>query len=306
MKLALVIMAAGMGRRFGGLKQVEGVGPRGELIMDYSVYDAIRAGFDKVTFVIRKEHENIFDEKINNGIKRHIETEYAFQDADGPSSGFSQPPGREKPWGTAHAVLCCENAVKTPFAVINADDFYGASSFAILADELKKNGRFQGDAKRFCMLGFEPEKTVSAFGHVARGVCDIDENGYLKKIVERPMVKRFDNGVKYSDDGETWRHLPKDVVVSMNMWGFGPRIFPELRGMFDSFLAKMKNPAVDEFFLPSAVSEMMDNGRAVVKVLRSLERWWGVTYKEDAPAVKNAIKELVANGIYPERLWKTV
>jgi len=304
MKPTLVVMAAGIGSRYGGLKQIDPVGPNGEMIIDYSIYDAIKAGFGKVIFVIKKDMEEAFREKIGNRIDKVVETAYVFQEINDVVPGFQVPKGRVKPWGTAHAVLSCRNVVDTPFAVINADDFYGASTFKVLHDYLV-NIPEHGDLYQYCMVGFVLENTLTENGHVARGVCSVDENGYLKEIHERTKIMKFGDIAKYTEDDENWIAIPQGSIVSMNTWGFTPSLFYELEARFPKFLEDNKeNLLKAEYFLPSVIGSLIDEGKAQVKVLKSAERWYGVTYKEDKPIVKQALNQLMQQGSYPERLWE--
>ena len=300
---ALIVMAAGIGSRYGGLKQIDQVGPSGEKILDYSVYDARRAGFDRVVFVIRKEIEADFREHIGRTIEAQMDTAYVHQELDRLPPGFSVPEGRAKPWGTAHAVAVCREAVRTPFAVINADDFYGASSFRLLSDYLGA-AEDRAGVHDFCLVGYVLANTLSEHGHVARGVCEATEDGFLRAIEERTRIQRFGDAVRYSeDDGRTWTDLPAESLVSMNMWGFTPGLFGELETGFTAFLEERGSDLKAEFFLPDIVGRLIDEGRARAKILPSGERWFGVTYQEDRPTVERAVRGLVARGVYPERLW---
>lgn len=299
----LVVMAAGMGSRYGGLKQIDPVGPNGEIIIDYSIYDALKAGFDKVVFVIKKENEEIFRGKVGKRIEKVVSTDYAYQSIDDVPAGFDVPDSRVKPWGTAHAVMSCRNIVHTPFAVINADDFYGASTFQSLHDYLL-HAQDSGEAYDYCMVGFILENTLTEHGHVARGVCMIDEQGYLQEINERTKIKKFGNVTKYSEDDEHWIEIPKGSIVSMNTWGFTPSILKEIEERFPAFLTSAKeNISSAEYFLPSVVDSLISEQKARVKVIESREKWYGVTYREDKPAIKKAIKRLVEQGVYPDVLF---
>lgn len=302
-KPTLVIMAAGMGSRYGGLKQIDPVGPGGEIIMDYSIHDAVKAGFDKVVFIIKKEMEDIFRSTVGQRIDRVVKTAYVFQSIEDLPEGFSVPEGRTKPWGTGHAVLSCRNAVDTPFAVINADDFYGQSSFQMIHDYLT-DMKDTGSIYQYCMVGFKLENTLTENGHVARGVCTLDSGGYLKEIHERTKIQKFGDETKYTKDDREWILIPEGSIVSMNIWGFTPSIFKELETGFPKFLNdKRDNILKAEYFLPSVVDGLISNGKAKVKVLSSKERWYGVTYQEDKPHVKQAILDMLKSGIYPENLW---
>ena len=299
-KPALVIMAAGMGSRYGGLKQIDPIGPNGEIIMDYSIYDALKAGFGKVVFIIKKEIEEAFREAIGSKIEKKVDTTYVFQDIDDLPEGFKRPQDRVKPWGTGHAVLSCRDHVDTPFAVINADDFYGRNSFQVLCDYLKDIDDVK--SYNYAMVGFILNNTLTEHGHVSRGVCQVNDQGYLEEIQERTKIQRFSDGVKYQENDE-WITIPEDSIVSMNMWGFTPSIFHELEAGFVRFLENNKdNIDKAEFFLPNLVGDLVRENKAKVKVLSSRERWYGVTYREDKPVVKKAIEEMIKQGIYPEKL----
>jgi hypothetical protein len=305
---ALIIMAAGIGSRYGGLKQVDPVGPNGEIVIDYSIYDALRAGFGKIIFLIRKEIEEIFHEKVGQAIDQRIETAYVLQDLDNVPAGFSVPPGRVKPWGTAHAVLCCKDAVDRPFAVVNADDFYGLGAYQVLANHLRQTGDpAGGPASRpsdYSMVGYVLRNALSDHGSVARGVCTITPDGYLDSVHERTRIEKFGEAVKYSENGVDWVDIPADSTVSMNTWGFTPSIFAELQARFPAFLERNAvNLLKAEFFLPDVVNELLVEGRVRVKVLPTGEKWFGVTYPQDRPIVQQAIRERIQQGVYPEKLW---
>ena len=283
----LVVMAAGMGSRFGGLKQVEPIGPKGEAILDFSVYDAKKAGFDKVVFIIKQEIEKEFKELVGSRIEKQIKVEYAFQETYKLPDGFTCPEDRTKPWGTAHAVYCARDKVNTPFAVINADDYYGASAFKQIYEHLKKG------QDSYCMVGFRLANTLTENGSVSRGVCTI-ENGKLKQIVERTKII----DCKYTEDGENWIELPSDTVVSMNMWGFNPDVFDYIDRDLKAFLKEKINVPKVEFYLPTVVSNLISSGEKGVDVLIAEDKWYGVTYKEDKNSVVKAINEKIANGEY--------
>ncbi len=305
-KPTLVIMAAGMGSRYGGLKQIDPVGPNGEIIMDYSIYDALKAGFGKIVFVIKEDFQEVFKERIGDRIEKLVDTSYVFQKIDDIPYGVQVPEGRVKPWGTGHAVLSCRNAVDTPFAVINADDFYGASTFRLLNDYLTSGADTQG-MYRYSMAGFILENTLSDHGHVARGVCNVDSEGYLQEIHERTNIQKFGEKAKYSDDGQNWVEIPKNSIVSMNTWGFTPSIFEELEARFNAFFNdNSSNLLKAEYFLPEVVDSLISEKKARVKVLPSKDRWYGVTYQEDKPLVKNAISNFIEQGVYPEKLWEGI
>lgn len=297
----LVVMAAGMGSRYGGLKQIDPVGPSGEIIIDYSIYDAVKAGFEKVIFIIRKDIEADFRECVGNRFAGIVDVDYAFQELDMLPEGIEVPEGRVKPWGTGHAVLCAKDVISAPFAVINADDFYGANSFQAIADYLR--GAEDGDKYDYSMVGFILANTISEHGHVARGCCDV-KDGKLASIVERTKIQLFDDGIKYSeDDGETWVDISPETVVSMNMWGFTPSFLDELGERFAKYVKANIENLKAEFFIPLAVDQLMSEGKADVSVLPCSSKWLGVTYREDKPTVEAAIKQLVSQGDYPEKLW---
>jgi dTDP-glucose pyrophosphorylase len=283
----LVVMAAGMGSRFGGLKQVEPVGPNGEAILDFSVYDAKKAGFNKVVFIIKEAIEKEFKELVGKRIEKLIDVEYAFQETYKLPDGFVCPAEREKPWGTAHAVYCAKDKVNTPFAVINADDYYGADAFKKIYEHLKKQ------SEDYCMVGFRLANTLTENGSVSRGVCTV-ENGELKGIVERTKII----DCKYTEDDQNWIPLSPDTVVSMNMWGFGADVFNYIDRDLKEFLEEKINVPKSEFYLPSVVAKLIETGEKAVKVLVAEDKWYGVTYKEDKEMVVNAIGKMVADGLY--------
>ncbi len=303
-KPVLVIMVAGMGSRYGGLKQMDPVDENGHIIMDFSIYDAIRAGFEKVVFIIKKENEALFKECVGDRVAKKMQVEYVFQDLHNLPEGYIVPEGREKPWGTGHAVLSCLSAVDGPFAVINADDYYGREAFQIIYDFLTTH---QDDEKyQYTMVGYYLKNTLTENGHVARGVCIADEEGKLTGITERTRIEKHADGPAYTeDDGETWTKLPEDTIVSMNMWGFTSGILQELNNRFARFLEEnlRKNPLKCEYFLPFVVDELLKENKAEVTVLKSPDRWYGVTYKEDKPVVVEAIKNMRSAGLYPQGNW---
>jgi len=303
-KTALVIMAAGMGSRYGGLKQIDPVGPNGELIIDYSIYDALSSGFSKVVFIIKEEIEKDFKEIIGRRVEGLVETSYVYQKIDDLPKGLMIPEGRVKPWGTGHAVLSCRDAVDTPFAVINSDDFYGKTSFQVLNNYLCTMEANKGSYE-YSMVGFKLENTLTDNGHVARGICTVDSDGYLKEIHERTKIKKFGNSASYTLDDINWVEIPYGATVSMNTWGFDPSIFKELEAQFPVFLERDNDNLLKaEYFLPEVVDNLISSNKAKVKVLSSNERWYGVTYKEDKPLVKEAIYKMIEQGIYPEDLWR--
>ena len=295
----LVIMAAGMGSRYGGLKQIDKVDEEGHIIIDYSIYDAIKAGFRDITFIIKKEIEKDFREVMDAHLEgKNINVKYVFQEIDKLPAGYKVPESRRKPWGTAHALLCCLGTVDAPFAVINADDYYGAHAFEKIYDFLKNTN--EDDKYHFAMVGYRLKNTVTEKGSVARGVCSSDENGMLTGIVERTKISTKDGRIYYTED-DVDTDLDPDVLVSMNLWGFTPSYLKECEARFPKFLDENleKNPEKCEFFLPSVVSELISEGKADVRVLDNCDKWYGVTYKEDKEDVVNAFKALKAEGVYP-------
>lgn len=304
-KTALVIMAAGIGSRYGGgIKQLEHVGPSGEIIMDYSIYDAIQAGFNKVVFIIRRDLEKDFKEIIGNRIEKQIEVEYVYQELDALPSGFTKPEERVKPWGTGQAVLCCKDVIKEPFAVINADDYYGKEAFVKVHDYLA-NADINGTENNYCMAGFVLGNTLSDNGIVTRGVCKVDGNGNLTNVEETFAIER-DGDVAVGKNGAGEKvTLDLDSSVSMNMWGFTPNFLNELETGFVEFLKGItENEIKAEYLLPEVVGKMLRENRANVKVLKTNDKWFGVTYKEDKEMVVNSINALVAEGKYPSKLFQ--
>ena len=302
----LVIMAAGMGSRYGGLKQIDPVDPQGHIIMDFSVYDAMQAGFKKFVFVIKKQIEEDFKATIGRRIEKVAEVHYAYQELNKIPEGVIEiPADRVKPWGTGHAILCCREFLDAPFAVINADDFYGRDAFVQLYNYLKDAG--EADPMKISMVGYVLENTLTDNGHVARGVCRVSEDGYLQKIDERTMIQKIDGQAHYSEDGgETFVPVSNTAPVSMNMWGFPLAYLRALEEKFPEFLKKAvkENPLKGEFYLPVVVDELLGEKKATVKVLRSADKWFGVTYKEDKPGVEAGIRQLKVQGKYPEKLWE--
>lgn len=304
-KPVLVIMAAGMGSRYGGLKQIDPVDAHGNLIIDFSIYDAIEAGFEKVIFIIKKAIESDFKELIGDRMSRHIQTVYVFQELDQLPKGFQKPQGREKPWGTAHAILCCEPVLDAPFAVINADDYYGKSAFRSMYAQL--SSREDDEVYRYAMVGYDLYKTLTDHGHVARGICTVDSDGLLAGIHERTRIESRDGQAAYTEDGgAAWVPLSQGTVVSMNLWGFTPSIFRELDSRFSAFLEDNlpANPLKCEYFLPSVVDSLLKEHKAQVQVLTSQDNWYGVTYREDKEQVMKAIQAMKEQGLYPETLWE--
>lgn len=301
--ITLVIMAAGMGSRYGGQKQIDPVGPAGEIILDYSVYDAVKAGFTKVVFVIKHEIEEDFKKIIGNKYDGKVKIEYAFQNIDDIPEGYSVPENRVKPWGTGHAILSCKSLIDGPFAVINADDFYGGDTFKKLYDELTRV-KGKTDKYQFCMAGFKIENTLTENGHVARGVCETKGNK-LTGINERTKIVKDGDKIKFTeDDGKSWTEIPKGTTVSMNLWGFTAEMMPELQKRFAAFFEKNKaDLSKCEFYIPFAVDELIKEGKAEVTIVVTDEKWYGVTYKADKPMVEKALKEKTAEGVYPSPLF---
>ena len=302
-KPVLVVMAAGMGSRYGCLKQIEPVGSHGEAILDYSVYDAHEAGFETVVIIIKEAIKKDFMETVGARLKKApVEIRYAYQELDKLPEGYTVPEVRTKPWGTSHAVLCATDVIDgAPFAVINADDYYGKTAFNVIYDYLSRNA----DAGNYCMVGYELSKTVTEHGSVARGVCVTDENGNLTDIVERTKIEKQPDGIRFTEDGENWTDLADDTTVSMNMWGFSESFLKELKARFPAFLDKalVENPAKAEFFLPMTIGELLAEGKATVKVLNTPDQWHGVTYAADKPKVVAALWQKTQEGLYPDGLW---
>jgi len=301
-KPVLVVMAAGMGSRYGGLKQIDPVGSKGEAILDYSIYDAHQAGFETVVIIIKEAIKNDFMETVGARLKSApVEIRYAYQELTCLPEGYSIPEGRTKPFGTGHAVLCAKEAIDgAPFAVINADDYYGKEAFRAIYDQLSKTE----DPYGYCMVGYELSKTVTENGSVARGICVTDENGFLTEVTERTKIVQFEDGIRY-EDGETWVDVADDTIVSMNMWGFMPSFLEEIEKRFVTFLETtlVENPLKGEYFLPLPVSQLIAESKATVKVLTSSDRWYGVTYAADKPVVMAALKGMAEKGLYPDGLW---
>lgn len=303
-KPVLVIMAAGMGSRYGGLKQLDPVGDHGQVILDYSMYDARRAGFETVVFVIKESIEEEFKARVGQRVARHMEVKYAFQRMDDLPGGYAVPEGREKPWGTAQAALAARHVVDGPFAVINADDYYGPEAYQKIYDYLCANP--DGDVYEYAMVGYLLKNTVTEHGSVARGVCAVDGEGVLRDIVERTRIEKDGEDARFTEDGgESWTALPGDTMVSMNLWGFNRSFLDEAEARFPAFLdrAMVENPLKGEYFLPSVVEQLIGEGKARVRVLLSRDKWYGVTYREDKPAVTAAIAAMTEAGLYPDELW---
>ena len=305
-KPVLVVMAAGMGSRYGGLKQIDPVGNHGQLIIDYSIYDAKRAGFDTVVFVIKHEIEDTFKAAIGERLSKVINVKYAYQELTDLPEGYTVPEGRVKPFGTAHAILAARKVVDGPFAVVNADDYYGPEGFKAIYDYLSQNPDQPG-CYEFAMVGYHLRSTITENGSVARGVCVEDENNYLVSVTERTCIEKDGDDARFTEDGgQTWTALPGDTIVSLNLWGLTRSFIDEAEKRFPAFLDKTlaENPLKGEYFLPSVISALIEEGKARAKVLRSTDKWYGVTYQADKPVVVAAIAEKTAAGIYPDNLWE--
>ena len=300
MKPTLLILAAGMGSRYGKLKQIDPVGPSGETILDYSVYDAIAAGFGKIVFIIRKDIEDEFREKIGNKFSQSIPVEYVFQELHHLPEGFEVPEGREKPWGTGHAVMMAKDAINEPFAVINADDFYGSKAFVEMAKSLSNLSG--DDDSNYFMVGYPLHKTLSDYGKVSRGIAEVDEDGFIRKLTERTHIEKTSSGAKYKD-GEEFKDLTGNETASMNFFGFIPSLFDHSEEMFKDFLTENRENLKSEFYIPSVVNKLVDDGKIKLKVIPADSEWFGVTYIEDKPFVEQKIRGLVDSGDYPNNLW---
>ena len=301
----LIIMAAGMGSRYGGLKQMDPISDKGEIILDFSLYDAMMAGFKRVIFVIKEEMEADFRALIDDRAGKYIQVEYAFQKLTDIPDGYQVPEGREKPWGTGHAVLSCRHLIDGPFVVINADDYYGPGGFQSIYDFLTSHQ--DGGTYSYCMVGFRLENTITENGHVARGVCKITEDGNLAQVTERTKIMRRPEGIAYTEDeGETWNVLPEGTTVSMNFWGFTKSMMEEMEKGFPAFLdqALKENPMKGEYFLPTIADRLVKEGKAAVKVLQTSDKWYGVTYRKDKEMVVAALQSMKDKGLYPDKLWK--
>jgi len=296
-KPTLMILAAGMGSRYGGLKQLDQMGPNGETIMDFSVYDAMRAGFGKVVFIIRKDFEEAFKERFISRISGGIETDYVFQDMNDLPGNYSAPEGRTKPWGTNHAVWAARNAVNGPFAVINADDFYGADAFKVMASYLQK---LENSSSEYCMVGYPVVNTLSEYGTVNRGVCEVDNKNHLVSVTEREAIGWQGEQIISNEDGQI---VNKNAQVSMNMWGFSPYYFEQTEADFIEFLEESGAEMKSEFYIPSTVTNLIQSGNATVEVLDTTAQWFGVTYKEDKEQTMKRISEMIDKGEYPKSLW---
>ncbi|MFA6518371.1 MAG: nucleotidyltransferase [Candidatus Shapirobacteria bacterium] len=302
--LTLLIRAAGIGSRYGGIKQIDPVGPNGELIIHYSIYDAIRSGFNRVIFLIRHDIEEAFRERIGQAVEKAIQVEYAFQELNYLPAGFTIPEGRVKPWGTGHAVLCCKDKITGNFLDINADDFYGLESYQQMAKFLST--ATDSNPATYALPGYTMKNTLSENGFVSRGICQINQDGYLTDLIEHKHVEEKDGKLQsLSEDGTTWTEVSYDDHVSMNMWGLTPNFITELETQFPKFLAEKvpQNPEKAEFLLPNIIGNMAREGRAKVKVLSTGEKWFGVTYQEDRPRIIESIKQLIDSGAYPPKLF---
>jgi UTP-glucose-1-phosphate uridylyltransferase len=299
MKPILLILAAGLGSRYGGIKQMDKLGPSGESIIDYSIYDAIRAGFGKVVFVINKKIENDFKEIFEPKLKGKIKTEYVLQKVDNLPTGFKAPENRKKPWGTAHAILAAKDVINKPFAVINADDFYGKNSYKAIVNFFANNQK----ETKFCMVGFQLGKTISESGTVSRGVCSIDKDAYLTKVVEHTMIQKVGNNIEFINDDNEINSLKKDMVVSMNFWGFTPLIFKFIYDGFKDFLKDNIDNPTSEYYIPTIVSDLIASNVTTVSVLENTDQWFGITYQEDRSSVVKSLNQLIKDGVYPNNIW---
>ena len=303
-KPVLVVMAAGMGSRYGGMKQIDPVGPNGQVIVDYSLYDARRVGFETVVFVIKHEIEDAFKAAIGDRVSKVMQVHYAFQQLDELPAGYTIPEGRAKPWGTCHAVLAAKPFIDGPFAVVNADDYYGPEAFRVMYEYLSTHS--DGELYDYCMVSYLLQNTVSENGSVARGVCQPNPDGTLHSVTERTRIETYAGGIHYTEDGgESWTDLPGETPVSMNLWGFGKSFLEEADRRFAGWLDEnlAKNPLKCEYFLPLVVTELLEEGKARVQLLHSADKWYGVTYREDKPVVVDAIARMTREGLYPEDLW---
>ena len=301
MKTTLLFLAAGMGSRYGGLKQLDKFGPNGETLMEYSIYDGIKAGFEKIVFVIRRDFEDAFKEAYIDKIKDKIEVDYVFQELTSLPAGFSVPEGREKPWGTGHAIMAAKDVIDGPFAVVNADDFYGRGAYQIIHDFLANQNQY--DSTTYTIIGYPLPKTLSDHGHVSRGVCEVDSEGNLVKVTERLNIARDKNGIYYHEDDKSFL-LPGDTSVSMNLMGFDPTFFDYLEKYFVDFLKESIGNLKSEYLLPTVVNELAVSKQVTVKILKTDAQWFGVTYQEDRPIVIEKINNMVNDGLYPSNLWK--
>lgn len=301
MKPTLLVLAAGMGSRYGGLKQIDPIGPSNETIIDYSIHDAIEAGFGKIVFVIRESFEEEFKAIFNSKLTGKIEVDYVNQEIEKVPDGITFNKEREKPWGTGHAILMAKDCINEPFAVINADDYYGAEAFTTIADYLSNTITDQ----EYCMVGYQLANTISENGSVSRGVCETNENDHLTTVVERTHIEKLEDGIAYKEN-EQWVSLPADAIVSMNFWGFTPQLFEHLESQFVTFLKEKGDQLKSEFFIPSVVANIIHDGKTKVKVLKSDAQWFGVTYREDKEKAIDAIGKLIEKGAYPSSLWNSL
>ncbi|MDD6920346.1 MAG: sugar phosphate nucleotidyltransferase [Eubacteriales bacterium] len=301
-KPVLIVMAGGLGSRYGGLKQIDPVTEQGEIILDFSLFDAHRAGFDRAILIIREETKEDFDARLDNGARKYMQVDYAFQSVDDLPEGYNLSANREKPWGTAHAIMAARDIIDAPFAVINADDYYGVDSFKQIYKFLDGN-RTEGS---YAMVSYVLKNTVTENGHVARGICQISDDGYLVDIVERTQIAKKVDSIEFTEDGDTWTKLDPDTPVSMNFWGYTPTMMREIENRFEAFLRKAENNNIlkDEYLIPRVTDEVIKEGNASCKVLVSKDKWYGVTYKEDKDSVVEALAKMKENGKYPEKLWK--
>ncbi|MDH7512182.1 MAG: nucleotidyltransferase [Clostridiales bacterium] len=302
-EITLLVLAAGIGKRYGGLKQVDSVGPSGEAILDYSLYDALRAGFSRVVFVIRKEIEESFRQAVGLYWERRLSTQYVFQEIEGSLPGhFAVPASRHKPWGTGHAVLVSRDAIETPFAVINADDFYGPSAYRDVFSWLEHHSILLGKTDEYCFVGYRLANTLSDFGSVSRGVCSLDGTGFLSQVVETMGIAKDGRGARALDESGRLIPLSGDQIASMNMWGFTPSVYAHLTEGFASFLRRFSQDTEAEFFLPSAVNELIKTGKARVRYIPTEEKWFGLTYPGDLKQVRLRLREFIAAGVYPDKI----
>ena len=303
-KPVLVVLAAGLGSRYGGLKQMDSMGGHGQSIIDYSIYDARRAGFETVVFVINRELEADFRETVGNRISRGMEVRYAFQELEDLPKGCRVPFGRKKPWGTTHAVMAARDLIKGPFAVINADDYYGPEAFRVIYDYLAHH-RDRPDCFQYAMVGYHLGKTVTEHGGVTRGICHLNQDGLLEEVEERKGIEKDGDGGRYAAEDGSWVHLEGKTLVSMNFWGFQRSFLDEATARFPLFLDRIldQDPIAGECYLPMLVTDMLSRGRAQVRMLSTADKWYGVTYREDKPAVVAALREKTEQGLYPENLW---
>lgn len=302
MKPTLLILAAGIGSRYGSLKQIDKIGPSAETIVDYSIYDAIRAGFGKVVFVIRKNIENEFKKVFFNDLSKKIKVDYVFQEIGNITDKMIYSKERTKPWGTAHAVLVAAPKINEPFVVINSDDFYGAEAYKTIAEYFSSPDKDY--VSKYCMLGYNIKNTLSDFGPVSRGICETDKQGNLKGIIERTHIEKKENNIEYKDENNNWKKLSGNEIVSMNMWGFAPSVFKHIKYYFDKFIKENANNPKAEFYIPFFINKLIKRNIIKVKVLNSDAKWFGVTYKEDKPFAIKKVQELVDKGIYPDNLWR--